>query len=122
MGDERKQDDEEKCDDVQCCNDRTEWRLHIIKRVNIVTPMLWMMMMMMMAVVNIPCASADDVGLRVDFYNTSCPDVEGIILDAVTEKLQASPKAGSGVLRLYFHDAFVSVSDQALRIRLVRDD
>jgi hypothetical protein len=118
MGDERKQDDEQKYDDMQCCN-RTEWRLHIIKPVNMVTLMLWMMMM---AVVNIPCASADDVGLRVDFYNTSCPDVEGIILDAVTEKLQASPKAGSGVLRLYFHDAFVSVSDQALRIRLVRDD
>ena len=113
MGDERKQDDEEKFDDVQSCCNRTQWRLHNIKPV-IVTLMLWMTMMTMtmMVVVNIPCALAadDDVGLRVDFYNTSCPDVEGIILNAVTEKLQASPKAGSGVLRLYFHDAFVSVS------------
>lgn len=114
MGDERKQDDEEKFDDVQCYN-QTEWRLNI-KPVIVKPNMLWMMMMMVVVVVNIPCASADDC-LRVDFYNTSCPDVEGIILNAVTAKLQASPKAGSGVLRLFFHDAFVSVSDQALQVR-----
>ena len=112
MGDERKQHDEDEFDDVQLlyCNQR-EWRLNI--KPVFVTLMLWMMMMMVVVVVNIPSALADD-GLRVDFYNTSCPDVEGIILNAVTAKLQETPKAGSGVLRLFFHDAFVSVSKTSL--------
>lgn len=111
MGDERKQHDEDEFDDVQLlyCNQR-EWRLNI--KPVFVTLMLWRMMMMMAVVVNIPSALADN-GLRVDFYNTTCPDVEGIILNAVTAKLQETPKAGSGVLRLFFHDAFVSVSDQS---------
>ncbi|KAK8935319.1 Peroxidase 65 [Platanthera zijinensis] len=49
--------------------------------------------------------------LSLDYYITSCPAVHQIISDIVTTKQINSPTTGAGVLRLFFHDCFVSGCD-----------
>lgn len=50
------------------------------------------------------------VGLRDDYYETSCKDVETVIKKAVQAELAKNLKHAAGVLRMHFHDCFVEVS------------
>lgn len=63
-------------------------------------------------------ASASNVsGLSYDFYDKSCPNVEGIIHNVVSQKLaEAFPTAG-GALRIFFHDCFVEVGSAPPTLR-----
>ncbi|KAF8709864.1 hypothetical protein HU200_029577 [Digitaria exilis] len=47
--------------------------------------------------------------LREDYYAAVCPDLETIVRDAVTKKVQAQPVAVGATIRLFFHDCFVEV-------------
>lgn len=49
--------------------------------------------------------------LSPTYYNSTCPEVETIVRDAVTKKFQETFNAAGGVIRLLFHDCFVEVSE-----------
>lgn len=51
--------------------------------------------------------------LKTDYYAAVCPDLETIVRDAVTKKVQATPVAVGATIRLYFHDCFVEVRSLA---------
>jgi hypothetical protein len=58
--------------------------------------------------------------LSADFYKTSCPDAEKIILGVVEKRFKADPGTAAGLLRLVFHDCFANVRKRlASRRRLV---
>jgi hypothetical protein len=47
--------------------------------------------------------------LKQDYYAGVCPDVEKIVRDAVSKKVQETPVAVGATIRLFFHDCFVEV-------------
>ncbi|XP_021768417.1 peroxidase 5-like [Chenopodium quinoa] len=52
--------------------------------------------------------------LRVDFYNLSCPNVEQIIGDVVRKKSQENPGIVPGIIRLHFHDCYITGCDASI--------
>ncbi|GAB2281924.1 hypothetical protein Dimus_016488 [Dionaea muscipula] len=49
--------------------------------------------------------------LSVNFYNTSCPNVETIVRNAMTTAVNNEARMGASILRLFFHDCFVQGCD-----------
>jgi hypothetical protein len=47
--------------------------------------------------------------LSTNYYATICPNVETLVRDAVTLKVQQNPVAVGATVRLFFHDCFVQV-------------
>ncbi|CAM0876378.1 unnamed protein product [Alopecurus aequalis] len=54
--------------------------------------------------------------LKQDYYATICPNVETIVRDAVTLKVQQTPVAVGATVRLFFHDCFVQGCDASVII------
>lgn len=50
--------------------------------------------------------------LSENFYSSSCPNVEAIVSQAVTNKFTQTITTGQATLRLFFHDCFVEVPFQ----------
>jgi peroxidase len=61
-------------------------------------------------------ASFARADLQYDFYNTSCPGVETLVRDALTEVFAADSTVRAGLLRLHFHDCFVRGCDASIMI------
>ncbi|KVH93468.1 hypothetical protein Ccrd_004482, partial [Cynara cardunculus var. scolymus] len=55
-------------------------------------------------------------GTRVGFYSTTCPRVESIVRSAVQSGVRSNPRAGPGLLRMFFHDCFVNGCDASILI------
>lgn len=51
--------------------------------------------------------------LHVGFYSKTCPQVEDIVSDVVKRFQAQDPKLPPALLRLFFHDCFVKVSNIA---------
>ncbi|KAL6332745.1 hypothetical protein AAG906_014655 [Vitis piasezkii] len=51
-------------------------------------------------------------GLSYDFYEKSCPNVERIIHNVVSQKLTEAFSTAGGALRIFFHDCFVEQDKQ----------
>ena len=49
-------------------------------------------------------------GLRVGFYEKSCPLAEAITKNVVKQTLAVSPSLSGPLLRMFYHDCFVRVS------------
>lgn len=47
--------------------------------------------------------------LRTNYYANTCPNVETIVRQAVTAKFKQTFVTVPAVIRLFFHDCFVSV-------------
>ena len=47
--------------------------------------------------------------LTPDYYNTTCPDLESIVRDVMTQKMDVNIRAIGSTVRLFFHDCFVEV-------------
>ncbi|MQL88139.1 hypothetical protein Taro_020697 [Colocasia esculenta] len=60
--------------------------------------------------------------LRQDYYSNVCPNVEAIVRDAVTKKLQQTFITAPGTLRLFFHDCFVRGCDASVMISNPNDN
>ncbi|XP_072973872.1 peroxidase 45-like [Typha angustifolia] len=54
--------------------------------------------------------------LSPSYYNTTCPNLEKIVFDVVTQKAKESVIVAPGVLRLFFHDCFVNGCDASVMI------
>ncbi|KAJ7543387.1 hypothetical protein O6H91_09G035800 [Diphasiastrum complanatum] len=52
--------------------------------------------------------------LSVDFYNTTCPNVESIVLATMLQKFNETPTVAAGVLRIMQHDCFVEGCDASI--------
>ncbi|CAJ1787956.1 unnamed protein product [Sphenostylis stenocarpa] len=54
--------------------------------------------------------------LSENFYSSSCPNVESIVSQAVTNKFTQTLTTGQATLRLFFHDCFVEGCDASVII------
>ncbi|CAL9057590.1 unnamed protein product [Musa banksii] len=54
--------------------------------------------------------------LTTGYYRKSCPRVEQIVSDVVTNKQISSPTTAAGALRLFFHDCFVGGCDASVLV------
>ncbi|XVE98806.1 hypothetical protein REPUB_Repub03eG0140200 [Reevesia pubescens] len=54
--------------------------------------------------------------LKLDFYRTTCPNVESIVRSAVQNKFQQTFVTAPGTLRLFFHDCFVRGCDASVML------
>ncbi|XP_077247164.1 peroxidase 41-like [Tasmannia lanceolata] len=59
---------------------------------------------------------ASTPSLSYDFYKVSCPNVERIIHNVVSQKLREALSSAAGALRIFFHDCFVEGCDASVLI------
>lgn len=48
-------------------------------------------------------------GLKVGFYDNTCPKAELIVKKSVFDAMKKDPTLGAPLLRMFFHDCFVRV-------------
>lgn len=58
----------------------------------------------------------NNVNLTPDFYKKSCPKLEAVMAQILTEKQQQNPTTAAGTLRLFFHDCMVQGCDASLLV------
>ncbi|ERN09381.1 peroxidase 31 [Amborella trichopoda] len=54
--------------------------------------------------------------LSSEYYRESCPNVDRIVKNVVTQKLLEAPTTAAGALRLFFHDCFVEGCDASVLV------
>nr|ACG42138.1 peroxidase 65 precursor [Zea mays] len=54
--------------------------------------------------------------LKPDYYSQSCPRAERIIAEVMQTKQMANPTTAAGMLRVFFHDCFVTGCDASVLI------
>ncbi|KAL5211758.1 hypothetical protein ABZP36_022605 [Zizania latifolia] len=65
-----------------------------------------------------PALAAPPMGekLTPEYYKQTCPRAERIIAEVVQSKQMANPTTAAGVLRVFFHDCFVSGCDASVLV------
>ncbi|CAN6237673.1 unnamed protein product [Urochloa humidicola] len=59
-------------------------------------------------------AGGADAQLSAGFYSASCPTVQGVVRQAMSQAVTNTSRSGAAVLRLFFHDCFVNGCDASL--------
>ena len=54
-------------------------------------------------------ARGSDAQLSPGFYSASCPTVHGVVRQVMSQAVMNDTRSGAAILRLFFHDCFVSV-------------
>ena len=54
-------------------------------------------------------AQTNAQGLKVGFYDNTCPKAEGIVKKSVLDAIKKDRTIGAPLLRMFFHDCFVRV-------------
>lgn len=63
------------------------------------------------------CVSKGSAQLRRNFYAATCPSVESVVKNIVTQKFEQTFVTVPGTLRLFFHDCFVEGCDASVLIQ-----
>lgn len=50
--------------------------------------------------------------LSPNFYGRTCPNVQGIVRNVMTQAVRREARIGASILRMFFHDCFVNVGNQ----------
>ncbi|CAO2045209.1 unnamed protein product [Urochloa humidicola] len=66
------------------------------------------------ALVLLLAAGGADAQLSAGFYSASCPTVQGVVRQAMSQAVMNSTRSGAAILRLFFHDCFVNGCDASL--------
>ncbi|CAO2037838.1 unnamed protein product [Urochloa humidicola] len=66
------------------------------------------------ALVLLLSAGGADAQLSAGFYSASCPTVQGVVRQAMSQAVMNSTRSGAAILRLFFHDCFVNGCDASL--------
>ncbi|GJM90703.1 hypothetical protein PR202_ga07008 [Eleusine coracana subsp. coracana] len=66
------------------------------------------------AVLFLLLAGRSDAQLSPGFYSASCPTVESVVRQAMSQAVMNDTRAGAAVLRLFYHDCFVNGCDASL--------
>ncbi|EAZ00922.1 hypothetical protein OsI_22951 [Oryza sativa Indica Group] len=53
-------------------------------------------------------------GLQVGFYNQTCPSAEEAVRDVVTSEIGLDRTIAAGIIRIFFHDCFVTGCDASI--------
>jgi peroxidase len=56
-------------------------------------------------------AGAVSAHLSPSFYSTSCPKLASIVRSGMASAVKTEKRMGASILRLFFHDCFVNVSN-----------
>ncbi|PKA50327.1 Peroxidase 31 [Apostasia shenzhenica] len=75
-------------------------------------PLLFLLPLLVLAALSAP----SDAKLTLNYYNASCPQIHDIISNVVTTKQINNPTTAAGLLRVFFHDCFVSGCDASVLI------
>ncbi|KAK3128832.1 hypothetical protein QOZ80_6BG0466920 [Eleusine coracana subsp. coracana] len=60
--------------------------------------------------------AAAEAKLVANYYSKTCPRAERIVMDVVSQKQISNPTTAAGVLRVFFHDCFVSGCDASVLV------
>ncbi|XP_078429417.1 peroxidase P7-like [Wolffia australiana] len=60
------------------------------------------------------CSSTARTQLSSSFYSSSCPELEGIVLNAMQKEVKKDHRLPASILRLFFHDCFVNGCDASV--------
>jgi peroxidase len=65
-----------------------------------------------LAVVLAVLGGAAEAQLSPNFYATSCPNLATIVRQGMAAAVRREPRMAASILRLFFHDCFVNVSER----------
>ncbi|KAI7742524.1 hypothetical protein M8C21_001566, partial [Ambrosia artemisiifolia] len=61
-------------------------------------------------------------GLKLGFYEKTCPKVEAIVQNVIADKISLAPSLAAPLLRMHFHDCFVRIKGPYWPVPLGRRD
>ncbi|KAH7372878.1 hypothetical protein KP509_17G026200 [Ceratopteris richardii] len=64
-----------------------------------------------LSIINVPSV---ECATSVGFYSSSCPNVETIVRQRMEAHFSSDPTIAAGILRMFFHDCFVTGCDASL--------
>ncbi|PUZ61531.1 hypothetical protein GQ55_4G283500 [Panicum hallii var. hallii] len=75
------------------------------------TPALFLLLLLV-----VDAAAVAEAKLVPNYYAKTCPRAERIVTDVVSQKQLSHPTTAAGVLRVFFHDCFVSGCDASVLV------
>ncbi|RLN12815.1 peroxidase 31-like [Panicum miliaceum] len=75
------------------------------------TPALFLLLLLV-----VDAATVAEAKLVPNYYAKTCPRAERIVTDVVSQKQLSHPTTAAGVLRVFFHDCFVSGCDASVLV------